>query len=117
MADGTIKIDTSLDSSGLETGLSKLGGIAQAGTKTALAVIGGASTALVGLGTAAAAIGSGFEAEMSKVEAISGASGKDLEALTEKAKDIMSASIIISNCRAQSKITLVRKKHISLRKK
>lgn len=88
MADGTLKIDTALDSSGLESGLSKLGGIAKAGTKTALAVIGGASAALGGLGTAAATVGSGFEAEMSKVEAISGAAGKDLEDLTEKAKEM-----------------------------
>ncbi len=36
---------------------------------------------------------------------------------TEKAKDIMSASIIISNCRVRGKITLLRKKLISLRKK
>lgn len=88
MADGTVKIDTSLDSSGFESGLSKLGGIAKTGLKTAMAVVGGVSTALGGLGLAAAKIGSGFEAEMSKVEAISGASGKDLEALTEKAKEM-----------------------------
>lgn len=88
MADGTVRIDTSLDSSGFESGLSKLGGIAKTGLKTAMAVVGGVSTALGGLGLAAAKIGSGFEAEMSKVEAISGASGKDLEALTEKAKEM-----------------------------
>lgn len=88
MADGTVKIDTSLDASGFESGLSKLGGIAKTGMKTAMAAIGGASAALGGLGAAAIKVGSGFEAEMSKVEAISGATGEELESLTGKAKEM-----------------------------
>ena len=88
MADGTIKIDTSLDSTGFENGLSKLGGVAKTGLKTALAAVGGVSTALGGLSLAAVKVGAGFESEMSKVEAISRASGKEIEALTEKAKEM-----------------------------
>ena len=61
MADGTIKIDTSLDSTGLENGLSKLGGVAKTGLKTALAAVGGVSTALGGLSLAAVKVGAGFE--------------------------------------------------------
>lgn len=43
---------------------------------------------LVGLGTAAAKIGSDFEAGMSEVQAISGATGTQLEMLEEKAKEM-----------------------------
>ena len=38
--------------------------------------------------TAAATVGSSFVAAMSKVSAISGASGKDLQSLTDKAKEM-----------------------------
>ncbi|MGI6678459.1 MAG: phage tail tape measure protein [Dehalobacterium sp.] len=43
---------------------------------------------IVGIGAAAVKIGSDFQAEMSKVQAISGATGDDLEKLTEKAKEM-----------------------------
>ncbi len=88
MADGTIKIDTSLDTGGLESGLSKLGSFAKTGAKVALSAIGGVATALIGLGGAAAKVGSDFEGEMSRVAAISGAAGEELEQLTEKAKEM-----------------------------
>lgn len=43
---------------------------------------------LVGVAAIAAKVGSDFEASMSKVQAISGASGEDLVKLTEKARDM-----------------------------
>ncbi|MCD8502948.1 MAG: phage tail tape measure protein [Bacillaceae bacterium] len=43
---------------------------------------------LVGIGAAAVKIGSDFQAEMSRVQAISGATGDELEKLTEKAKEM-----------------------------
>jgi TP901 family phage tail tape measure protein len=43
---------------------------------------------LVGIGTAAVKVGSDFEAGMSEVQAISGATGSDLEKLEEKAKEL-----------------------------
>lgn len=46
------------------------------------------TTPIVGVGTAAVATAAKFESAMSEVAAISGASGKDLEALTEKAKQM-----------------------------
>lgn len=46
------------------------------------------TTPIVGVGTAAVATAARFESAMSEVAAISGASGKDLEALTEKAKQM-----------------------------
>lgn len=47
-----------------------------------------AGTAIVAAGTAATVVGSNFEEGMSKVSAISGAAGKDLESLTSKAKEM-----------------------------
>lgn len=46
------------------------------------------TTPLVGIGTAAMKIFSDFESSMSKVEAISGATGAELEALRDKAKEM-----------------------------
>lgn len=67
------------------TGFSKVGPtVAKIGAALAAA----SATALAGLSAAAVNVGSSFEAEMSKVEAISGAAGEDLEALTDKAKEM-----------------------------
>lgn len=46
------------------------------------------TTPLLGLGTAAVSVSANFQESMSKVAAISGATGDDLERLTEKAKDM-----------------------------
>src|SRR5699024_7831364 len=46
------------------------------------------TTPIVGIGLAAAKIGSDFEARMSKVAAVSGATGSDLDDLTNKARDL-----------------------------
>lgn len=48
----------------------------------------GITTPLLGLGTAAVSVSANFQESMSKVAAISGATGDDLERLTEKAKDM-----------------------------
>ncbi len=45
-------------------------------------------TVLSGLGAYALKVGSNFEEGMSKVSAISGATGEDLKKLTEKAKEM-----------------------------
>lgn len=47
---------------------------------------------LVGIGTAAMKVGNEFEAQMSRVQAIAGASGDELEALTQQALDLGSAT-------------------------
>ena len=86
--DGTLKFDTKVDESGFEKGVSKIGSLASGAIKTTTAVIGGASTAIVGLGTAAVKVGSEFEASMSNVAAISGATGNDLDKLTAKAQEM-----------------------------
>lgn len=79
--DGSIKIDTSIDGSGFSAGLKSLGSMAAKG----LAAVTGSLTAL---GGAAIKIGADFEASMSEVAAISGASAEQLDALTEKAKEM-----------------------------
>ncbi|MDR1801896.1 MAG: phage tail tape measure protein [Lachnospiraceae bacterium] len=87
MADGgDIKISTSVDSTGVTTGIAKLGGL----VKAALSAAGIALTLkeVFDIGKYIVDVGSNFEAAMSKVSAISGATGKDLEALTEKAKEM-----------------------------
>lgn len=86
--DGTLKFDTSIDSSGFQAGISKISGIASKGIKATAAVIAGAATAVTGLAVSAVKAGSDFEAGMSKVQAISGASADDVSKLTDKAKEM-----------------------------
>lgn len=87
-ADGTIRIDTKLDNSGLTSGLSMLGTLAKRGAQTAVAAIGGVSAAMGGIATYAVKVGTSFEAGMSEVAAISGATASELGSLTEKAKEM-----------------------------
>lgn len=84
--DGTLKFNTSIDAKGFQDGIKSIGSIAAKGMKATAAIFAGAATGLSTLGMAAIKVGSDFEGAMSKVEAISGATGSDLEALTDKAK-------------------------------
>lgn len=59
--DGSIKIDTKLDTSGLQTGLSKLGGIARSGLKATMTAIGAVGTGLLAAGGFATKAGIEFE--------------------------------------------------------
>lgn len=86
--DGTLKFDTSVDSSGFQAGIDKIGKFASGALKATGAIIGGVSTAVAGIGTAAVKTGADFESSMSNVAAISQASAKYMEALTEKAKEM-----------------------------
>ena len=91
-SDGTLKFDTLIDSSGFQKGVSSIGEIAQKGLKATSDILKGSMTAIAGLGGAAIKIGSDFESGMSKVAAISGASGQELEKLTDKAKEMGSTT-------------------------
>ena len=88
MSDGKIVIDTDLDSSGLESGLKKLGSITTKGLKAATVAITGTATAMAGIATAAVKVGSDFEAQMSRVQAISGATGEEFEKLRSQAIEL-----------------------------
>ena len=83
-----VKFDTSIDSSGFQDGISKIGSCASTALKATTAIIGGAATAVVGIGTAAIKTGANFESSMSNVAAISGATGDELKSLTDKAKEM-----------------------------
>lgn len=84
MADGKVVIETDLDSSGIEKGISKLGSLTAKGLKTAATTITGTAVALEGIGIAAVKAGSDFEAQMSRVKAISGATGAEFEKLKDQ---------------------------------
>ena len=88
MADGSLIFDTKLDSSGFKEGMSKMKGLAltTAGAITkSIGIVGAATAALGGFAIKA---GMSFDAGMSEVSAISGAAGKDLEMLRNKAKEM-----------------------------
>lgn len=88
MADGKIVIETGLDTKGIETGLKKVSSIAKTGIATAVTAISGMSTALAGVAGYSIKVGSRFEAGMSKVQAVSGASNEQLQRLSDKAKEM-----------------------------
>ena len=88
MADGKVVIETDLDSSGIEKGLSKLGSITAKGMKAATVAITGTAAALSGVAAAAIKVGSDFESQMSRVKAISGATGEEFEQLKAQAMQL-----------------------------
>ena len=87
-ADGTIKINTELDSSKAQSAMKKFSGTAKSALKGITIAAGAASTAITAMAGYAVKVGADFEAGMSKVSAISGATGSDLDRLTEKAKEM-----------------------------
>ena len=86
--DGSLNFDTKIDSSGFQKGVEEIGGVAQKGLAVTGKVLGATATAVTTLGGAAIKVGSDFEAGMSQVQAVSGASGEELEKLKEKAKEM-----------------------------
>ena len=95
MSDGRIVIDTEIDNSGAEQGISKLSGIASSGLKGVTTVVAGTVTAIGGLGVAATKVGMSFEKSMSQVYATMGitaeeiANGsKEVQMLEQAAKDM-----------------------------
>lgn len=88
MADGSVVILIEGDDSPFQSTLGNLGNAAKAGMKAVGAAIGGVTAALSGAAAYAVKVGGDFEAAMSKVSAISGATGEELQALTNKAKEM-----------------------------
>lgn len=89
MADGYLNFDTKINESGFNKGISNLSKIATTGLGVA---VGNAITKVVdkvgSIGTAAVKVGMNFEAEMSKVASISGATGDEFRKLIDKAKEM-----------------------------
>ena len=85
---GSLTYDTKIDKSGFEKGLNSMkntSGVVSNAIKVGLTTI---TTAITGIGTYAIKVGSDFQAGMSKVQSISGATGEEIEKLTEKAKEM-----------------------------
>ena len=88
MADGTVIIDTDLDSSGIESKLSKLGSTASKGLGVITKAVAAVGAALHVVGLKATQVGMGFESSMSQVKAVSGATAEEFDLLSEKAKEM-----------------------------
>lgn len=86
--DGSIKIDTKVDTSGFNVGIDKLKNIAKTGVTALTTTLAGVSAAIGAGATASVKVGSSFESAMSKVSAISGSTGDELQSLTDKAKEM-----------------------------
>lgn len=87
-ADGTIKISTELDSSKAQGAMAKFSGKVKSALKGVTVAASAAGAAIMAMAGYAVKVGSDFEEGMSKVSAISGATGDDLEKLTDKAKEM-----------------------------
>lgn len=88
MSDGKITIETLLDETGIDEGITNIKSLCKKGSEIALKSIAGVSTAIAGVLGYSVKVGSDFEAAMSQVSAVSGATGTDLESLTEKAQEM-----------------------------
>ena len=84
-----VKIGVDDQASGkLKSLSSKLGSGLKTAAKVGVAAVSAVGSGIAALGTYAAKVGGDFEAQMSKVSAISGATGNDLQALEDKAKQL-----------------------------
>lgn len=85
---GTVTFDFKGDATDLNKQVNSISKGITGGFKVATKAISVTSTALAAMGGYALKVGSEFEAGMSEVAAISGATGKDLESLKNKAKEM-----------------------------
>jgi len=88
MSDGSVTIDTKFNNKEFEKGISELESIGKKGLKGLTVATGTVMAGLATLGGYAVKVGSDFESGMSKVQAISGATGEEIDKLTEKAKEM-----------------------------
>lgn len=86
--DGSIKIDTKIDTGGFHSGIEKMKSMASKGVSALTTTFAAVSAGILAGGTAAVKVGSEFETAMSRVSAISDATGKELEALKDQAVEL-----------------------------
>lgn len=86
--DGSLIFDTKVDESGFKKGLDRLRGIASKSFGIVTKAIKAGAAALSGFAVAAIKMGSDFEAGMSRVQALSGATGAEFEALRKTALEL-----------------------------
>ncbi len=87
-ADGKLNFDTSMSTVGFETGLATINGLVDNAVQYVMNAVKNISSKLITATKEAVNVGTGFEASMSKVSAISGAQGDELSLLTQKAKEM-----------------------------
>ena len=100
-ADGKVVIETDLDSKGFESGLNKMQSIAKTGFKAVATSVGVVSTAITAALGGMVKIGSDFEAQMSRVKAISGATEEEFDKLKKQAMDLGKETAFSSSEAAQ----------------
>lgn len=93
MADGKIVIDTEIDTSGMEKGMHDMNNMGSHALENATMAVAGFTVALTGAFVSMAKDSMEFEAQMSRVAAISGATGKDLNSLRQAALDFSSTNV------------------------
>lgn len=91
--DGTLKFDTLINTKSFQAGLDSMSKIAGNAMKATTAVISTAATAVLGVGTAAVKVGMDFEAAMSEVQALSGATGDEFNMLEQAAIDAGASTV------------------------
>ena len=84
-SDGSLLFDTNLDDSGVRKGLQKLGNIGSTALKGIGIATAATAAALTAFGVSAIKAGSEFSAQMSRVQAIAGATGDELKKLNKLA--------------------------------
>lgn len=87
-SDGSIKITTDLDTSAAQKAMKTFGKIASTGLKGTVTAVTAVSGAISAVGGYAIKIGAEFESAMSRVQAISGATGKEFDALKQQAMEL-----------------------------
>lgn len=86
--DGSLKFDTEISEKGFNSGITKLGSLAKGGFKVLSAAVAGVTASMGAASGAVIKIGSDFESQMSRVKAISGATGEEFEQLRQQALDL-----------------------------
>lgn len=87
-SDGSIKITTDLDTSAAQKAMKTFGKIASTGLKGTVTAVTAVSGAISAVGGYAKKTGAEFESAMSRVQAISGATGKEFDALKQQAMEL-----------------------------
>ena len=90
--DGTLKFDTKIDTTSFNNGVRSLGSVLATGLGLGVKALGAATAGLGALGAASYKAGSSYEAGMSEVEAISGATADEMERLNEVGLDVAKTS-------------------------
>lgn len=83
--DGTLKFDTKIDESGFNDGTQSIGNSAKKGMSIVTKAFAAGTAAISAGGLAVIKMGSDFEAQMSRVKAISGATQEDFQKLRDQA--------------------------------